>query len=106
MVTHTLIFSFPDDMTEADREQFFSEGSDLVLGSGLAESYQYKRHIPLASNAGTSASPVFTASVVTQIRCASLDVMRRLFAYQPLGDFTRRWHEKFPYNVVSVNTED
>jgi hypothetical protein len=106
MVTHTLVFSFPDEMSEADRDQFFREGSALVLGSGLAESYEHKRHIPLVSGAATPASPVFAASRVARIRCASLDAMQELFAYPPLAEFVRRWQRRFPYKVVVANTED
>lgn len=106
MVMHTLIFSFPEQMSQADRDQFFREGSALVLGSRLAESYEHKRHIPVTSDAAASTSPVFAASGVARIRCASLEAMRELFAYPPLGEFVRRWQSRFPYQVVSANTED
>jgi hypothetical protein len=106
MVTHTLLLSFPDGMTKADRDQFFREGSDLVLGSGLAESYEHASHVMIESGAGSAASPVFATSEMVRIRCSSLDAMRKLFAYPPLGEFARRWQEKFPYKAAVANTED
>jgi hypothetical protein len=106
MVTHTLLFSFPEEMTEADRERFFREGSALILGSGLARSYEYKRHIPLASDAAREAPAEFTASAVALIKCASHEAMRELFAYPSLGEFVRSWQARFPYRVVTANTED
>jgi len=103
MVTHTLVFSFPDQMSDADRDQFFSEGSALILDSGLVESYEHKRSIPVASDVNASA---FVASAIARARCADLDTMRKFFAYPPLIQFVRRWQDKFPYDVVWVNTED
>jgi hypothetical protein len=106
MVTHTLLFSFPEEMTEADREQFFREGADVVLGSGLAQSYRYERHVPLASGASAAVPPAFATSWIARITCADFDAMRHLFASPRLGEFTRRWHGKFPYDVASANSED
>jgi hypothetical protein len=106
MVTHTLLLSFPGDMTQADRDQFFREGSGLVLGSGLADSYEHARHVPLDSGASAAAAPVFATSEMVRIRCSSLGVLRNLLAYPPLGEFVRRWQGKFPYKVASANTED
>jgi hypothetical protein len=103
MVTHTLIFSFLEEMSEMDRAQFFSEASAVILGSGLAESYQQRRHIPLPGDAN---SPVFVASAMAQVRCADLDAIQKLFTHPPLGEFVQRWQAKFPYQVVWVNTED
>ncbi|QMU67345.1 hypothetical protein [Streptacidiphilus sp. P02-A3a] len=106
MVTHTLVFSFPADMTEADRDRFFQEGSALVLGSGLAESYEHRRHIPLVDDVGEVLAPVFVASAIAQVRCRDLDAMRRLFAYPALGAFVQRWQRQFPYQAVTINSQD
>ncbi|MER5618067.1 hypothetical protein [Streptomyces sp. NPDC002215] len=106
MVTHTLVFGFPDAMSEADRARFFREGSALVLGSGFADSYRHWPHVPLTDDVGAALAPVFVPSEMAQIKCADLDTMRRLFAHPPLLDFVQRWQAQFPYRAVSVNTKD
>jgi hypothetical protein len=102
MVTHTIIFSFPEEMTEADRDQFFTEGTAMTLGSGLVESYAHKRSIPLSSDVSSALVP----SALAQIRYADLEAMRKYLTHPPVGEFVRRWQLRFPYQAVSVNTED
>ncbi|MFE0379344.1 hypothetical protein ACFW1M_28075 [Streptomyces inhibens] len=106
MVTHTLVFQFTDDMSEADRARFFREGSALVLGSGLAVSYRHWPHVPLTDDVGAAVAPVFVPSAMAQIKCADLATMRKLFAHPPLMEFVQQWQARFPYKAVSVNTED
>lgn len=103
MVTHTLVLSFPDAMSEVDRKRFFAEGAEVVLSSGIAESYQYWPgvRVPSAVDAST-----FAASALVQIRCASAELLQRLFAHPPLGEYARRWRSQFPFQVVAINTED
>jgi hypothetical protein len=103
MVTHTLVFAFPDEMSEAERERFFTEGAALATGSGLVESYEYRRSISLSSDV---TAPDFVASAMAQVRCADAETMRKYFAYPPLREFVRRWQREFPYRIVWVNTED
>lgn len=105
-MTHTLVFQFAKRMSAADRDRFFSEGSALVLGSGFAQSYRHWPHIPLSDDVGAVVAPVFVATAMAQIRCADLDSMRKLFAYPPLLGFVQRWQAEFPYEAVSVNTEE
>lgn len=102
MVTHTILFSFPDEMSEADRDAFFSEGTAMALDSGLVESYEYQPSIPLS----THVAPVFAPSAMAQIRYADLDAMTAYLAHPPVGEFVRRWQLRFPYRAVSVNTEN
>jgi hypothetical protein len=106
MVTHTIVFSFPDDMSEADRDQFFSEGSAVVLASGFAEAYLHGRNIPIVDEAAAALPPIFAASAIAYVRCADIDSAKKLFAHAPLGEFVKQWQAKFPYKAVSVNTQD
>ena len=106
MVTHTLVFQFSDEMSEADRARFFREGSALVLGSGLADSYRHWPNVPLHDDVGAAVAPVFVPSAMAQVKCPDLDTMRKLFAYGPLLEFVQQWQQRFPYKAVSVNTED
>jgi hypothetical protein len=102
MVTHTILFAFPDEMSEADRDEFVREGTAMALDSGLVESYVYKPGIPLPHEV----KPVFVPSAMAQIRYADLDAMQAYLRHPPVREFVRRWQSKFPYQAVSVNTED
>lgn len=102
MVTHTIFFAFPDEMTEADRAEFFREGTEMALGSGLVESYVHKPAIPLP----THVAPAFVPSVMAQMTYPDLDSLRKYLTHPPVAEFVRKWQQKFPYRAVSVNTED
>jgi hypothetical protein len=102
MVTHTLVFSFPETMPKPDREQFFSELGEAVLGTGLAQSFIHKPHLPLPSDAH---APVFVSSGLAEVRCADLAALEKLSVHPLLGEFVLRWHGRFPYQVVWVNSD-
>ena len=101
MVTHTLVLSFPDAMSEKDRELFFRDGAAVVLGSGLAESYHHWTGVSVPSAVDAS---TFAASAMVQIRCADVESLRKLFAHPPLGEYAKRWRSEFPFRVVAINT--
>lgn len=102
MVTHTILFSFPDEMSEADRAEFFREGTAMALASGLVLSYAHKPSIPLA----THVQPDFVPSAMAQIGYADLESLREYLKHPPVSEFVRRWQDKFPYRAVSVNTAE
>jgi hypothetical protein len=102
MVTHTILFSFPDEMSEADRDEFFREGIEMALESGLVLSYEHRPSIPLP----THVEPAFVPSAIAQMRYADLESLRKYLQHPPVAEFVRRWRERFPYRAVSVNTED
>ena len=102
MVTHTILFSFPPEMSQADRDEFFREGTQMALDSGFVESYVHKWSIPLSTNV----EPAFVPSAMAQIRYLDLESMRKYLLHPPVIEFVRKWRERFPYRAVSVNTED
>ncbi|MEV4517959.1 hypothetical protein AB0K00_54515 [Dactylosporangium sp. NPDC049525] len=102
MVTHTILFSFPDEMSQADRDEFFREGTVMALESGLVLSYAHQASIQLP----THVEPAFVPSAMAQIRYADVASLQRYLTHPPVGEFVQRWRAKFPYRAVSVNTED
>ncbi|GAA3191972.1 hypothetical protein GCM10010468_00570 [Actinocorallia longicatena] len=101
-MTHTILFAFPDEMSEADRAEFFREGTAMALDSGLVESYEHRPGIPLS----TEVAPVFVPSAMARIRYADVESLREYLRHPPVAEFVRRWRRRFPYQAVSVNTED
>jgi hypothetical protein len=102
MVTHTILFSFPDEMSAADRDEFFREGTEMALETGLVVSYEYRPSIPLP----TRVEPAFVPSAMSQIRYADLESLQKYLKHPAVGEFVLRWRERFSYRAVSVNTED
>ncbi|MGP3970987.1 hypothetical protein [Streptomyces sp. 6N223] len=102
MVTHTLVFSFPETMSGPDRERFFSELADTIRGTGLAESFDHRPHLPLPSD---THAPVFVSSAMAEVRCADLAALKKLSVHPLLGEFVLRWHDRFPYQVVWINSD-
>ena len=103
MLTHTLVFSFPDAMSGSDRERFSGELADIITGSGIADSFAYREHIPLGDE---SHAPVFVSSAIAEVRCADLAALEKLAAHPPLAQHIEHWMSVFPYRVVWVNIED
>lgn len=102
MVTHTILFAFPDEMSQADRDEFFREGTAMALDSGLVLSYAHQASIPLP----THVQPAFVPSAMAQIRHADLESLQKYLVHPPVGEFVQRWRARFDYRAVSVNTED
>lgn len=102
MVTHTIFFAFPDEMSEDDRDEFFREGTRMALESGLVVSYEHRPAIPLP----THVAPTFVPSAVAQARYADVESLRKYLVHPPVAEFVQRWRERFPYRAVSANTED
>jgi hypothetical protein len=102
MIIHTLIYSFPDTMTDQDREQFFRELETMMLGEGGATKFTYRSHLPLPNDAH---APVFAATDIAQLGFDSLHAIEEASALPALREFMVRWQARFPYNVVWANHE-
>lgn len=102
MIIHTLVFSFADAMPDDERDQFFAEMKEVVIGSGLADKIDYTPHLRLPDD---DYAPVFVASAIAELRCKDLPTLEKLSAYPPLNEFRENWQAKYPYKVVWVNHE-
>jgi hypothetical protein len=101
MTIHTLIFSFPDNMTQQDQDEFFSEIAPVMLASG-AEKFEHRPHQGLPAD---EHAPVFIASAIAQIQYPDLDTIAAAFRDPALGEFMGKWQGRFPYKVVWANHE-
>ncbi|MFE0171393.1 hypothetical protein ACFWZ2_03685 [Streptomyces sp. NPDC059002] len=102
MIIHTLVFSFSDEMPDAERDQFFVEMTEVILGSGLAEKIDHKPHFRLPDD---DYAPVFVSSAIAEISCKDLPTLQKLTGYPELGKFRDKWQAKYPYKVIWVNHE-
>jgi hypothetical protein len=102
MIIHTLVFSFPHAMTQADRDQFFSEIAAVMVDEAHASKFEHRPHLPLPADAH---APVFAATDLAQIAFADLNAVGAAFALPALHEFMGRWQGRFPYKVVWANTE-
>jgi hypothetical protein len=50
MICHTLIFSFGEGRTAAERDEFLTGVTDICLGSGIARQVETRAHLPLAND--------------------------------------------------------
>jgi hypothetical protein len=100
MITHTLVFSFPVEMTAEDRDQFFTEISHLMVDRGGATSFEHRAHQPAA---GDEHAPVFVASAIAQVQFSELNQVGAASALPDLQSFIGRWQSRYPYKAVWVN---
>lgn len=101
MICHTLVFSFGEDRTTAERDAFLAEVRDICLGSGLTSQVETRPHLPLPND---SYAQTFVSSAIVQLFCADLATVEKLSGYGKLVKFEHDQQQK-PYSVVWINHE-
>jgi hypothetical protein len=102
VILHTLVFSFGDDRTPGERDEFLARIKEICLGSGLTQHVATAVHKPAAED---QYAPVFVSSAITQLLCADMETLGRLSAYEPLTTFEQEQQKLKPYGVVWVNSD-
>jgi hypothetical protein len=100
MITHTLVFSFPGEMSAEERDDFFSEIRQLLVERGGAAKFDHHAHLPAAED---EHAPVFVASAIAQVQFSDLDQLETASALPELESFIGRWQSRYPYKVVWAN---
>lgn len=76
MIHHTMIVAFDSPIPESELDRYLKEFEDLVMDSGLVESFAARHHIRVA---GDDHAPVAIAGAVLQLRLADLDALNATF---------------------------
>jgi hypothetical protein len=100
MITHTLVFSFPVEMSAEEQDQFFIEIRQLMVDQGGAARFEHHAHLPAA---GDEYAPVFVASAIAQVQFSDLDQVDTASALPELQASIGRWQSRYPYKVVWAN---
>jgi hypothetical protein len=101
MICHTLIFSFGEDRTAADRDEFLATVRKICLDSGMASQVETRAHLPLPNDAYAQ---TFVSSAIVQLFCDDLATVERLSGHDTLVKFEHDQQRK-PYSVVWINHE-
>jgi len=101
MICHTLIFSFGEGRTAAERDEFLATVREICLGSGLTSQVETRVHQPLPND---SYAQTFVSSAIVQLFCDDLETVEKLSGYDKLVTFEREQQQK-PYSVVWINHE-
>jgi hypothetical protein len=75
MILHTLVFSFGDDRTPGERDEFLARIKEICLGSGLTQHVATGVHKPAAED---QYAPVFVSSAIAQLLCADMETLGQL----------------------------
>ena len=102
MILHTLVFSFGDDRTPGERDEFLARIKEICLGSGLTQHVGTGVHKPAAED---QYAPVFVSSAIAQLLCDDMETLGQLSAYEPLTTFEQEQQKLKPYRVVWVNSD-
>lgn len=102
MIIHTLVYSFPAEMTDNDRDEFFHEVASIMLNRGHAQKVEYRPHLRLPAD---DHAPVFIASDISQVTFPDLDALAATSALPAMHEFMAKWQQRYPYQVVWVNHE-
>jgi hypothetical protein len=101
MICHTLVFSFGEDRTAAERDAFLAEVREICLESGMTSQVESRPHLPLPND---SYAQTFVSSAIVQIFCEDLGTVEKLSGYDKLLKFEHDQQQK-PYSVVWINHE-
>ncbi|MGW0083569.1 hypothetical protein [Streptomyces sp. NPDC003393] len=102
MIHHTMIVAFDSPIPESALRQYLKEFEELVMGSGLVESFAAQHHIRVP---GDDHAPVAVASAVLQLRLADIDALDAAFTMPGAVDLIKRWQGRHPYKAIWVNHE-
>ncbi|MFF1461978.1 hypothetical protein [Streptomyces sp. NPDC058330] len=77
MITHTMLVSFADPISDSDLDQFVSDIEKSMRDTGVVETFSARHHIPVP---GEEVIPAFIATAVLQFGVADRDALVALFA--------------------------
>jgi hypothetical protein len=100
MITHTMLVSFEDPITDPELDQFLSDIEGTMKATDVVEEFSAQRHIPVP---GEEAIPAFIATAVLQFDVADRDALAILFAAPGAGEIIHKWQASHPYQVAWVN---
>ncbi|MBO8200932.1 hypothetical protein JW613_21860 [Streptomyces smyrnaeus] len=102
MIHHTMIVAFDDPIPASELDQYLKEFEELVMGSGLVESFTARHHIRVP---GDDHAPLAVASAVLQLGLTDLDALNATFTMPGAADLIKRWQSRHPYKAIWVNHE-
>ncbi|WP_423464946.1 hypothetical protein ACO229_11150 [Promicromonospora sp. MS192] len=102
MITHTMLVSFDDPISDIDLDQFLGDIEISMRDTGAVRSFSAHRHVPVA---GEDAIPAFVATAVLHFGVDDRDGLAALFAAPGAVDVIHTWKTSHPYRVAWVNYE-
>lgn len=102
MIHHTMIVAFENSIPARDLDEYLKEFEELVMGSGLVESFAAQHHIRVQ---GDDHAPLAVASAIVQLRLADLDALNATFTMPGVIGLIKRWQGRYPYKAIWVNHE-
>jgi Stress responsive A/B Barrel Domain len=102
MIVHTLLYRFPDTVSEQEREEFFEASRRLTDADDLVLRYDVRPHLWLPADKNSRG---MTAAAIAQFSVRSLEDLRT-FSEQPhVYDFTTEWKCRLNFEAAYANHE-
>ncbi|WP_027928451.1 hypothetical protein [Amycolatopsis benzoatilytica] len=102
MITHTMIVSFDQPVSDATLDQYLADITKAMRDSGLAESVKTQRHLPIP---GEEAIPALIATAIVQVEVADLETLGKAFTAPELHEVIEKWQARHSYRVAWANHE-
>lgn len=102
MIVHTLIYSFPDDVSEEARAEFFEQMRTLVLGTGLVRGFDHKPHLWLPAD---DRARGMTAASIAQFTCDDLAALQKFSELPEVYAFVTAWKSRLRFEAAYANHE-
>jgi hypothetical protein len=102
MIVHTLLYSFPAEVPEADRAAFFAALRELVESTGLVEAFDVKPHLWLTADERARG---MTAASIAQFTTKDLATLDEFSKLPVVFDFVTDWKGKLHFEAAYANHE-
>ncbi|MEV2218169.1 hypothetical protein AB0H86_43235 [Streptomyces sp. NPDC050997] len=102
MIVHTLIYRFPDEVSEEARSEFFETMRALVLKTGLVKGFDHKPHLWLPAD---DRARGMTAASIAQFTCDDLESLQKFSELPEVYDFVTSWKARLQFEAAYANHE-
>jgi hypothetical protein len=100
MIVHTLLYRFPDFVTEEEQQDFFTQMRAVALGTGLVGSFDSKPHHWLPAD---DVARGMTAVAIVQFTCADLASLKAFSELPEVYDFITQWKAQLQFEAAYAN---
>jgi hypothetical protein len=100
MIVHTLLYRFPDFVTDEEQQEFFAAMREVALGTGLVTSFDYKPHHWLPAD---DVARGMTAVAIVQFTVPDLPTLKVFSELPAVYDFITRWKKQLQFEAAYAN---
>lgn len=100
MIVHTLLYRFPEFVTDEEQRDFFDQMRAVATGTGLIGSFDCQPHQWLPAD---DVARGMTAAAIVQFTCADLAALKAFSELPAVYDFITRFKARLRFEAAYAN---